>query len=58
MPIIFCRLLDIGVAEIMEPHLWKSNLGDYLFKILIERKGSNVLAQIVCEYQIVWIAPA
>lgn len=46
------------MAEVMEPHLWKSNLGDYLFKILIERKGSNVLAQIVCEYQIVRIAPA
>ena len=58
MLIIFCRLLDIGVAEVMEPHLWKPNLSDYLLKILVKCKGSNVFAQIVCEYQIVRIAPA
>ena len=58
MLIIFCRLLDIGVAEIVETHLRDSNFLHLYLELSPDRVGCDVFPKLVCKNEIVFITPA
>ena len=58
MLIIFCRLLDIGVAEIVETHLRDSNFLHLYLELTPDRVRCDVLSKLVCKHKIIFVIPA